>query len=848
MQNLRNPKWLFLVNTLPVVVLLLLFTSQFQIIKSLLSSESIELWEKFGLILLGLSVFSFLYATYLAIKKKETSACYGIISLVVYIAYAYLFYYNVDEILPSSLPRWMFPADMFLYVSAFLMPTLAHSLLLLISHFTRNVQEKKSWKSFVLAISMPIAWYLFSLIIVPLFNIIESNYDFVRKAVNHDFLMHAAIVATISGTLWFVFFLVRAVYILVSKKTELWKRYQLVWKIPVAFILPAIGLLLNNGHFLKYHWSGGGIFGYFGNIWFYVLLVLNAIFICLPNLNNLIYRFALMTARAITLSYSFYFFLVFLPFLPLSLLAIMALGMGFLILAPILLFITHIGELAKDFNYLKAFISKTVLRLTTLVAFLIIPLFVTLSFVGDKKTLNETLSYLYAPNYTKAYHIDAESLKKTIAQIDANKGRNSFLMLSNQTPYISTYYNWLVLDNLTLSDDKINYINNVFFGKEVRSQSNRISGDINNEDVEITSYSTESVFNEQQKAWQTWINLEITNNNLHSWQGEYATRIELPTGCWISDYYLYVGDVKEEGMLVEKKSAMWVFSQIRNEKKDPGILYYLTGNKVAFRVFPFSKDEVRRTGIQFVHKDPVSITIDGIEFNLGNNNKAESNIVETPEMIYIPASKKNSLKKVQRQPYFHFLVDASAKAKGKTEAFISRINGLRKKHPKLWANSKITKVNAYTSTIEVKEDWQSFLKDEQHEGGFFLERAISEGLVKSYLQNSSEYPVIIVVTDSFETSILQKDFSNLAITFPESNIYYNINEEGVLIPHSLIEMPFHPSEATLNDAPEPNFYFPCLEYRTDNNKPYYLSIEEESSIILKSDIVIIDENEIKEKD
>ena len=69
MQNLLNPKWLFFVNTLPIVVLFFLFIGEYNIIKSLLDHENIKLWKTFGLTLGFLGILNFCYATLLTIKK-----------------------------------------------------------------------------------------------------------------------------------------------------------------------------------------------------------------------------------------------------------------------------------------------------------------------------------------------------------------------------------------------------------------------------------------------------------------------------------------------------------------------------------------------------------------------------------------------------------------------------------------------------------------------------------------------------------------------------------------------------------------------------------------------------------
>lgn len=824
MRNLLNPKWLFLINTLPIVVLFFLFISQFNIIKSLLEPDSIKLWKTFGKTLGSIAIVNFLYSAYLIVHKKDVSIFYGFIALLVYIPFIYLYGYYSEKIVPFSIPSWIISGEMTLYVGTFLMPTLAYSLFILVAYLTPDAKEYKPWRSFLSAITIPLACYIFSQVILPLW-----------KPVEDDFRTHAIIVFVISSTLIFLFFLIRGIYILVTKKAHIGEKYQLVCKILISIILPIIGLRVNNTLL------GGGIFGDFNNHWFYILAILNGLLICLPSIDNQLYRIFLFIGRSITFAYTFYFFIVFLPFLPFSIVAIVVIGTGFLMLTPLLLFVLHINELSKDFKYLKRVLSTRVLNLILIAGFSVLPIIITLTFIGDRNTLNKTLDYLYTPDYSIAYDINESSLEKTLDVLKHHKDRNGAPIFNSQIPYLSSYFNWLVLDNLTISDTKINHIEEVFFGKtslDLRSEN------IRNDNVEITNSTVESVFDENRKVWRSWINFEITNKSGKSWAVEYATTIELPIGCWISDYYLYVGDRKEMGILAEKKSAMWVFSQIRDENKDPGILYYLTGNKVAFRVFPFAKDEVRKTGIEFIHKEPVKITVDGIDLHLGNNEKQEAKIIEAAEHIYIPVNEKRSLEKTQRQPYFHFLVDVSERSKPNKDEFINRINNLNTAYPDLSRNSKISKVNRYVSTSEITEGWESFINHAEFKGGFYLDRAIKTTLVNSYYQNDMSYPVIIVVTDSINKAILDKDFSDLAITFPENELFYTLSEQGDLEAHSLLENPQEP----LAISADLDFYIPCLVYNTLNQKTVYISANMTSSIALLTEFISIDKKQVKDKD
>ena len=833
MRNLLNPKWLFVINTLPLVVLFFLLFGQFNIIKTLLDEGSLQLWKAFGLSLGVLGLLNFAYAFYSTLKKKNISIWFGLVALLCYIPYIYLYGYHLDKIIPFSIPQWMVSGNIFLYVGTFLMPTLAYSLFVLVAHFTPTNKEHKAGVNFLIAIGIPIAGYLFTQVVLPLWQRVESK-----------FFIHTLVVVVIATTLVFLFFLIRGVFILATKKAETWQQYQLAWKIPIAIVLPLIGLAVNNGYlFNDFGPSDSGIFGDFNNAWFYILAIVNGILVCLPNLENKLYRLLVFIGRSITFAYTLYFFLVFLPFLPLSVMAIIAIGTGFLMLSPLLLFVIHINELSKDFTYLKTQLSKKLTIVISLLGFLVIPACITTTYLKDKSVLNETLSYLYSPDYSKHYDIDKVSLQKTLNVIKSHKDhRNSRGgIFGNEIPYLSSYFNWLVMDNLTLSDAKINTIEKIFFGTtsfELRPEN------IQNDNVQISNISTSSTYDKPQNAWRSWVDLEITNKSGNTLFSEYATTIDLPEGCWISDYYLYVGDVKEPGILAEKKSAMWIFSQIRNENRDPGILYYLTGNKVAFRVFPFAKDEVRKTGIEFLHKEPIKLKFDDKIVELGNIEETIFENIETDNIAYVSAQQKQKLNAVRRKPYLHFLVDASINKSSNSTEFINRIEQVLAKNKPLAENSKISYVNSYVTTTTIDKDWKEQYKNQSFEGGFYLDRAIRTTLFNAYQNKSKTYPVIVVVTDSIQNAVLDKDFADLKFTFPESDLFFNLDDKGNLKEHSLIGNPIKKLPEILREC---MFCETVLEYKLADNSIAYLPNNNQPSIILKKDTFETTETEIKEK-
>ena len=102
MRNLFNPRWLFIVNTLPIVVLFFIFFGQFNIVKTLLTENNIILWKSFGLTLGIFGSLNFAYAAYLTIKKRNVSVWYCAVASLCYIPFIYLYGYRSGKIIPKS--------------------------------------------------------------------------------------------------------------------------------------------------------------------------------------------------------------------------------------------------------------------------------------------------------------------------------------------------------------------------------------------------------------------------------------------------------------------------------------------------------------------------------------------------------------------------------------------------------------------------------------------------------------------------------------------------------------------------------------------------------------------------
>jgi len=823
MKNILKPKWLLVANIIPSTILLIIFSGEYSIIKSLLTENGIFLWQIFGLAILTLLLTNTVYITHLYRNARLVSASYAAIALVLYIILLYQYGLYSRELLPFSIPQWMISDSLELYLGSFLMPSLVYFLLVLVIHFVPEEKPPAAWKSFAIAITIPVIWYIVMQVLLPLWKPFGSTYA-----------THALLIIFISLTVLFLYFLMRGVLIIGQNKSNFLYKYQLIWKLPIALIFPLLGLALNNGDLSSLSpFGSGGVFGDFGNHWFAILAVLNGLFIVLPNLERRQYRLVLFAARSLTYSFTLYFFFVFIPYLPLSVAAIVLFGAGFLMLTPLLLFMIHTKQLIDDYHYLKPLFSNRVIFPSLVSGVLVLPIIVTLSYMHDGTVLNETLDYLYSPDYSKQYSIDKESLGKTLEIIKSHDRSRARGLASSSTPYLSAYFNWIVLDNLTLSRGKIDLIESVFFGARKKENLFNI---INNDEVEISQITSTSNYDEKKQAWISLVDLEISNRSDSSRFAEYATTINLPEGVWISDYYLYVGNKKENGILSEKKAAMWVFSRIRGENRDPGILYYLSGKKVAFRVFPFARQETRKTGIEFIHKEPVQLSIDNRKIQLGNS-KLHKNVEPQPstQILYLSTKEKQSLDLLYRTPYLHFIVDSSLATDQLKDKLTKRIDDFMQKQKLGHLKTKVSFTNTYVTTHELDTSWREKFTAYSAEGGFYLDRAMKKVLLQHHKARAADYPIIIVVTDDISKAILNKDLSDYSFAFPETEHFYNLMVDGQLSVHSLLNKPLQP----ISIKKDAKFKHAVRAYPDSEAPSAYIANTNKPSVVLLSDTIEI---------
>jgi len=256
MNSLTNPRWLFVVNTLPLLIFSWLAYRQYTLIESLLEVDEKGDWLMFAYATAVLIVSVTGAGIWLARNKQRVP-----VTLVTGLFIAtglYLFYgaWSMDDLTPWRIPNWLAGDDLLLYLFTFTMPAMGYGLLTVVHYATPEPEERKIWPNFAGAFGIPLAIYGFGAVLVPLLG-----------RVSGDFFEYLFVIAFVASTVAFLFFLVRGIYLLAQSKDHLIEEYRLAWLIPLAIIFPLLGLIINNGHWRpgELRYASDAIFGDFGH-------------------------------------------------------------------------------------------------------------------------------------------------------------------------------------------------------------------------------------------------------------------------------------------------------------------------------------------------------------------------------------------------------------------------------------------------------------------------------------------------------------------------------------------------------------------------------------------------------
>lgn len=764
MQNWRSPWWILVSGVFPVGALLALATQIFYIISPQLDGESKTLWYILGICLSLLGLGQLGYYLFLHFTRAKSSLYYHIAVYVLFFCWLLGYLLNGETLIPNDIPTWMLSDEARFYPIGFLMPNMAFSMYSIIAFLTDF--EKNPQPLFNLLGALVVALGAYMGINILMVSGIPDRYA-----------PHIAILGLFSTSTLFFFFLGRSIYIFGHRPWSAWSKWDILIKGVLGIAFPIWGLMLNNNRigYLPEH-----VFGNFSSPWFYALAVVNGVLFTLPNYPHPIYRLVLFLLRSLFFPYILYFALVFLPFLPLAIPAILAIGTGFLMLTPVILLVLQSATWIKDLQYLQNHYPKSGMILGAVLGASLLPCFLYFSAVQDRKALHQALDYVYAPDFEhpRTFKIADARLARVFSAIQQNKRRRSMDIGGNSTPYLSHFYNSIVLDNLTLSDRKLNKLEAIFLGKELQFFPEAVQ---RNSIPQIKTAQVDSKWNEIDQSWTSTLHLELENpgGNLE----EYRTLFSLPDGALIQDYYLYIGKEKVKGELAEKKTATWIYEQIRNNtRRDPGLLNYLDAKTLSLRVYPFQAKEVRKTGFTIIHKEAFQLTLDqSHELTFGelsrNQNLTAPIVIGNGQVAYIPKALSKTLPKVKLAPHYHFIVDCSSRSKKHINAQIADLENLirERKLPKETLHFHLT--NREVTTLNQNENWQVAIRNEAKVGGFFAERAFEKILYSYSAQALKHYPVMVLVTENLP--ILPEFTPRMANSVFNGLRYYHLNHKAI---------------------------------------------------------------------
>lgn len=830
MKFLTKPYWIFLSIILPQTAILIYFAGVYEIISSLLTDENINYWLSFSSMILVSLVVGLGYAIYLHHRQHSISWIVALVALPVYIILTCFYFHYLDEMFPSTIPGWMIPIDEIVFLPLGLMVlAMLHALLLLIEHCTLIENNPSLLYTGIGAISIPAFWYL-------MFNIV---FPLLQGKISWDYYTFFQTVLFVVLTVVFMFLLFRFLYLLTFKKIWLNAKYAALIKVVITLVLPMLTLMVYNAINTDYFFTGGAfqVLGDWSHPGYYVLVLCNGLILSLPGVDKPPVRLGLFVAKATLYPFVFYFFIVLLPLFPLAVDIIIFFGAGILILSPIILFFWQTKSLYEDWRYLREKFNLKIPLLAFSLSLAVVPFVLTLYYLMDRFALNELLEYVFEPDYwdDQEFDLNIHAAQRVLDNVKQAKQRDRWIF-SNRKPYLNSYYQWLVLDNLTLSNSKLAKLETIISGQTdvaVADGTNRDSFSQSNAPV-LSNVSISTKLSDSGQYYISNIDLEI--NNSTEFRTEYVTQFRLPMGAWINDYYLMIDGKKVPGILSEKNSALWIYQQIRSVRRDPGIIYYTSADEIVLRVFPFAAGEVRYTGIQVIHKGEVDFDLDGKRVLLKGDSLYTK---KTPDsnFILISAEEKSTLPKVTRKPYFHFILDGSERAAKQWDNYIARIEKFVSQQSDI-ENAKLTWVNYSVETIELKRDWKQTLSGYQATGGFFLERALKRTLAKNLTDHSKQYPIFIVLSDHLENAVFTDGMSGFSVAMPELQTLFVLDKHHKLSPHSVSNI-YANSDSNFN-LDNLMTDRPVLAWPDANHPVSYLADNGRASLIIRDPTVEID--------
>ncbi|PCJ60240.1 MAG: MSEP-CTERM sorting domain-containing protein [Planctomycetota bacterium] len=672
-------------------------------------------------------------------NQKEVPFILIIISLILHFIYLIYVVSSFDSLIPSSIQQWIINDFEFMsYQFFFISPGFFACIVYLSCVKSKMSQLKEFFFSFFLVVCLPVSIYFVFVVIDPFFRLIDFSFS---QFIFTSFFMVVTVIF-IGG-----FIRLFSLFLFSTHNSDLKNNTVLL----IIYLLTAGGLLLNNTIPIPTK---------FDSTWFYILEALNGVVLFWPwkGRNSILFSYF---GKIVMFPFVLYFFLVFLPFLPVSIFAIIALGGGFLMLSPIALFLLQGRIIINNFDEVSLLIGKSKTITFICIALLLLPAFFGLKAWRDRVIINQTMEYIYSPNYNDL------SVPKLNIQTSAKILINLKMMKQgNQYPLISKMYNQIVFNGMVLPNKKIDELYSTLTGDKIIDEysmgydrrnwnRNGISFVKPSENVNLNSLVQHSEL--LGNVRKTTIHLTM-KNEIYETHVLYKKRFHLPQGIFVTKLQLKINGEFVDARVFDRKTALWVFEKITEVRRDPAIITYVSPNKLELSVYPFPKYGIREVKIEFSsHQDrSEEITLDGQTFFIGDSrNKTKRNLICGNNLVL---SNFKLLPSIKRKPYLHFVLDYSTGNQSQLNVYARNILQVSKELNIF--NCKITACNLLQEgsnqkliSIKNKNQIKKILDKFSlpFEGGFWFDNFLKREVLKiSSLTESSYhlkyYPVFIVLS------------------------------------------------------------------------------------------------------
>lgn len=666
---------------------------------------------------------------YLFVKSrspaKSTTNLIALPVVVIQIAYLWQATAISFSMLPETVTLWIYPSSRYFYHQyAFCMLPLFWGIIQ-IACGNVSFLSKKIGINLAMAIGAPVCLYLVFYI---LFKMAPDWFLDIGP-------VYFAIIIIGLSLLMFVG-LIRALMLIFSKLGDWNPRKHIIAILLIALAMPIGGLLLNRKIPFPVNFQAWEV---------YALVVVNTIFLIAATL---------YTKRAPRLSFwlicgsfpfTLYFFVVFLPYTPISILGCIAMGSGFLVLTPTFLFALHTYQLMRARRIAREKDPGKGLLLGGLICFLVLPSFFTARGLMDKSALNAALDFTFTPNLT------SESIEYSGSRINLRRALANHRNYKNGIyyPLLSDFYSWLVFDNLVLPDQKIETLELRFFGakgstenldpaamplsfwgsRSVRDRNRMPRGIPPSRNVEITDQSLQ-VTALSEKSAQATLTVELTNMGPAA--AEYINKLAVPPGVLIKGFRLHIDGTPVPGRIFEKKTALWVYTMIRDaERRDPGLLVYNHPSEVELRVFPINQGNPATVEIDFL----IPESADAIDAPESLPDPAElipllhpdsAQLAQGKNFTYIAPLQTGRLPQVPREKYLHLIIDRSGQ--NGFEGSLYEAKKLAQDHFPEIDELKLTLANY--NVVPLKEENDERLGLLPNSGGLDLDKAIAQSIAR----------------------------------------------------------------------------------------------------------------------